>query len=381
LSEEIELERETESLCKRLSSMKESHKVVVMPDFFFDHFVFYDGSFKSFQQMIQDVVNQGGGNIPLTTQTVLRGGNSINCASALATLGAQVYFIGRTSELGLQLLKYYFPQENVDLSGVKTNGELALTVALEAKADGRKSNVMLNYPASVSDFGPESITKEDWEKILYADMVCCFNWLQNKKGTKLAQAVFRKAKAEGAGKTYFDTCDPSSRQKDIGEVVEGVLRKPFVDIFGVNENEACWYASYFSKSISKRRKTEDLNRLALEAASLLHKTLRMRIDLHTIEYSCSFSQENRFVAPGFDVKVRRVTGAGDAWNAGNIIGELAGLPHIERLLLANATAAYYIQDEIAKHPTKEDLVNFMTKTKMKTMKLENIIEGKEIKEA
>jgi hypothetical protein len=92
LSEEINLEQETESLCKHLSSMKESHKIIVMPDFFFDHFVFYDGSFKSLQQMIQDVVNQGGGNIPLTTQNMLRGGNAVNCASALATLGAQVYF-------------------------------------------------------------------------------------------------------------------------------------------------------------------------------------------------------------------------------------------------------------------------------------------------
>jgi ribokinase len=381
LSQEINLEQEIESLSKHLSSMKESQRVVVMPDFYFDHFVFYDGTFKSLQQMIADVANQGGGNIPLTTQSVLRGGNAINCASALAALGAQVYFIGRTNELGLQLLKYYFPQENVDLSGVKTDGELALTVALEAKADGRKSNVMLNYPASVSDFGPESITKEDWEKILYADMVCCFNWLQNKKGTKLAEAVFRKTKAEGAGKTYFDTCDPSSRRNDIGEVMTGVLKKPFVDIFGVNESEACWYAAHISKSISKRRQTEDLKKLALEASALLYKTLRMRIDLHTTEYSCSFSQENRFVAPGFDVKVKRVTGAGDSWNAGNIVGELAGLPHIERLLLANATAAYYIQDEAGKHATRQNIVDFLTKAKMKIVKVENIIEGEKVKEA
>lgn len=376
MGEEL-LEREIESLCKRLSSIKQPIKVVVMPDFFFDHLVFYDGPFKALQQRISEVAEQGGGNIPFTTQSVLRGGNAVNCVSALVSLGADVSFIGRTSDLGLYLLKYYFPHENVDLSGVKTDGQLALTVALEAKVGGRKSNVMLNYPASVSDFGPDSLTKEDWERILRADIVCVFNWLQNKKGTKLAEAVFRKAKAEGGGKTYFDTCDPSSRQKEIGDVLNGVLRKPFVDIFGVNESEACWFAGYLNKSFNKRRKTENLNKLALEAAALLHEKLRFRIDLHTIDYSCSFSQETKFFAPCFNVKVRRVTGAGDAWNAGNIFGEVVGLPHVERLLLANAAAGFYIQDEGGKHATKEELASFMQNTKTKTTDIGSEEESKE----
>jgi sugar/nucleoside kinase (ribokinase family) len=76
-----------------------------------------------------------------------------------------------------------------------------------------------------------------------------------------------------------------------------------------------------------------------------------------------------------------VTGAGDSWNAGNIVGELSGLPHIERLLLANATAAYYIQDEAGKHATRQNIVDFLTKAKMKIVKVENIIEGEKVKEA
>jgi ribokinase len=277
----------------------------------------------------------------------------------------------------MHLLRYFLPYENVDLTGVKTDGELALTVALEAKVGGRKSNVMLNYPASVSDFGPESLTKEDWEKILSADMVCCFNWLQNKKGTKLAETVFRKVKAEGAGKTYFDTCDPSSRRDEIVEVIK-MLKKPFVDIFGVNENEACWYAGALDKSFTKRRKTENLNKLALEAAMFLHEQLKIRVDLHTIDYSASFSQENRFVAPGFDVEVNRVTGAGDAWNAGNIFGELAGVPPDERLLLANAAAAFYLQSGEGKHSTRDELTKFLQETKTKPLAVEEKVESGQI---
>lgn len=375
MSEEAELlSKRIESLCKHVTDMKTPIKVTIMPDFFFDHIVDYQGSFKSLQEKIEEVANQGGGNIPSTTQSVMRGGNSINCVSALATLGANVFFTGRTSALGLHLLKYFLPYENVDLSGVKTDGELALTVALEAKVGGRKSNVMLNYPASVSDFGPESLTKEDWEKILSADMVCCFNWLQDKKGTKLADAVFRKVKAEGSGRTYFDTCDPSSRRDEIGEVIK-MLKKPFVDIFGVNENEACWYAAELDKSFTKRRKTENLNKLALDAAMLLHDQLKIRIDLHTIDYSATFSQENRFVAPGFEVEIKRVTGAGDAWNAGNIFGELTGVPPEERLLLANAAAAFYLQSEEGKHATREELVKFLQETKTKSISVEEKIES------
>lgn len=374
MAEEAELlSKHIESLCKHLTSTISPVKVAIMPDFFFDHIVDYDGSFKSLQERIEEVANQGGGNIPFTTQRVMRGGNSVNCVSALSALGANVFFTGRTSALGVHLLKYFLPYENVDLSGVKTDGELALTVALEAKVGGRKSNVMLNYPASVSDFGPDSLTSEDWEKILSADMVCCFNWLQNKKGTKLAETVFRKVKAEGAGKTYFDTCDPSSRRNEVDTVVK-ILKKPFVDIFGVNENEACWYAGSLDKTFNKRRKTENLNKLALEAAMLLHEKLKVRIDLHTIDYSASFSQENRFVAPGFDVKVNRVTGAGDAWNAGNIFGELAGLPPTERLIMANAAAAFYLQSEEGKHAARGDLVRFIQESKEKTLNIGDIIE-------
>ena len=376
MAEEAELlAKHIESLSKHISSMKSTVRAAVMPDFFFDHLVFFDGSFKSLQERIDAVANQGGGNIPLTEQCVMRGGNAINCVSALAVLGVDVSFIGRTSDLGLHLLKYFLPYGNVDLSGVKTDGELALTVALEAKVGGRRSNIMLNYPASVSDFGPDSINSEDWEKILRADMVCCFNWLQNKKGTKLAEGLFRKVKAEGGGKTYFDTCDPSSRQNEIGDLMKEILKKPFVDIFGMNESEACWFAGYFDKSFNKRRNKEDLGKLALEAAALLFDKLKLRIDLHTMDYSATFSQGNRFVAPGFETKVQRVTGAGDAWNAANIFGELAGMPHVERLLLANAAAAYYIQNPDGKHAKREDILGFLKEAKAKAIRVESIIEG------
>jgi sugar/nucleoside kinase (ribokinase family) len=63
--------------------------------------------------------------------------------------------------------------------------------------------------------------------------------------------------------------------------------------------------------------------------------------------------------PAYDVELRRSTGAGDAWNAGNIFGALLGLTTAFRLCLANAVAGYYVSSKRAVHPTVDDLIAFI----------------------
>jgi sugar/nucleoside kinase (ribokinase family) len=62
------------------------------------------------------------------------------------------------------------------------------------------------------------------------------------------------------------------------------------------------------------------------------------------------------------VKVLRATGAGDAWDAGNILGDANALSDECRLALANAVAAYYISDPVGSHPTRRKLVRFIEKS-------------------
>ncbi|NLE06464.1 MAG: hypothetical protein GX638_16895, partial [Crenarchaeota archaeon] len=50
--------------------------------------------------------------------------------------------------------------------------------------------------------------------------------------------------------------------------------------------------------------------------------------------------------------------AGDAWNAGNILGDANNLKAEARLALANAVAACYISDQAGNYPTKERLIKF-----------------------
>lgn len=331
-------------------------KIALMPDFFLDHLVTYKGTLNSFKTNITQIAAQRGGNIPNTTQIIQRGGNATNTAAALSTLGINAYIISRTSPLGLSLLKH-FTSKNVDLSHVKTDGKMALTTALELGYGDRKVNIMLGDPGSVADFNFNSLTEDDLKLIKKADYVCIFNWNLNLHGTELASKVFKLVKKEGKGKTFFDTGDPSPRKREINNLIEKLLLTHTIDTLSLNENEALWYASYFDKRISQRRKNKHPVD-PIECARILHDNLRTRIDLHTADYTATFNQEECLVQT-FSVPIQWVTGAGDAWNAADIYGEIIQLEDEQRLLFANAAAAYYISNPEGKHPTKDSAIDFL----------------------
>jgi sugar/nucleoside kinase (ribokinase family) len=99
--------------------------------------------------------------------------------------------------------------------------------------------------------------------------------------------------------------------------------------------------------------------LAMEAARILAKRLSARIDLHTTVFSATLRGKQEVVVPTFNVKALRATGAGDAWCAGNILGDCNGLSAECRLTLANAVAACYLSDPEGLHPNKQKLVGFL----------------------
>ena len=193
-----------------------------------------------------------------------------------------------------------------------------------------------------------------------ADYACLFNWAGTLKfGTALAQAVFGRAKTNGKGKTYFDTADPSPNSGAIAELMETVLKSNQVDILSLNENEAIIYASLLDKTLNDKKHNLDFAELAMEAAQVLAKHLPSRIDLHTTVFSATLTRKTETVVPAFKVEVLRATGAGDAWTAGNILGDRNGLSDECRLMLANAVSACYLTDPEGKHPTWEKLADFL----------------------
>jgi len=319
-------------------------KVTIMPHFCLDIFVGCDDDCDSFTCNFKEVVDRKGGNLPIKKQILSIGGKAANCASALDSIGCDVSLISKTDRLGLILLEHFFENKKIDLSHVKTDGKLASTCAIELK----EANVMLSDAGSLTEFSQEYLNDEDKELIESSNYVCISDWALNNKGTQIAEYVFKIAKKAKSAecKTFFDPGDPSFRKDiDIEQLIEKVLKKKLVDMLSVNEDEVIRYGS----------KIADSNTI-LQAGDNLKKMTR--VDLHTKDGDCSFkkSKETAFI-PSFICKPKRLTGAGDSWNAGDIYGDAIGLGDEARLMLSNAVAAYYISNEV--HPSIKDLVRFL----------------------
>jgi sugar/nucleoside kinase (ribokinase family) len=338
---------------------EEKCKVAVLPDFFLDRFVNLNFGVQGFTELLIDKVNRKGGSIDGISQTDTRGGNAINVASALANLGALVTPIVCTSEYGLQQLKYYLRELNIDFSHVKIRERISITTALEFKKQDEKTNVMIRDVGSLADFGPNDLDERDFKEIEDANYACLFNWAGTlKHGTELVQAVFDRAKI-GKSRTYFDTADPSPNKEGIAELMKYLLKSNKIDIISVNENEAITYASAFDNSFNSKVEELSFPELAMKAARVLALNFSARIDLHTTDFSATFSGKDEVVVPTFKINVLRATGAGDAWTAGNILGDWTDLSDEGRLTLANAVSACYLSDLQGKHPSWSKLSSFL----------------------
>ena len=322
--------------------------VVMLPDFFVDHFVSL-GTVDQTCDAVKHVATQGGGNLTGVAQRITQGGNAANTALALARLGICAHLICRTDLFGMHLLQYFLGRSGVDLSGVKTDGNLAITTALEF--DAHHTNVMMGDPGSVVDFSFDLLDEADRQLITSANLVGVTNWNLNRLGTDLACKVFELAKNHEV-RTFLDTGDPSPRVRDIPELIEKVLANPQLDILGLNENEL----RYYSNSVNNTQEG------MIAAGTVLKKTVPARIDLHTSLFAGSFHTTFVTVPVMSLSTVYRSTGAGDAWNAADIFADLLGFADDERLLFANMFAGYYISSPEMVHLTIDMLINCIKKT-------------------
>ena len=349
-----------------LKSEVEELNVVVMPDFFLDRLVSLDYDIKVFSEVLGTVVRRKGGSIDGIKQSELRGGNAVNTASALATLNVRTTPIVCTSAFGAQMIRFYLESDGVNFSHIKIFDKLSITTAMEFGVEKEKINVMLRDVGALARFGPQHLNDEDLEAVEKADYVCVFNWAGTRHfGTELAETVFRRVKTDGRGKTYYDTADPTPNREKIPELVKNVLQNKYLDVLSVNENEAICYASKLNNEIEELRRRLKFSELAKEAARILASHLSARVDLHTTSFSATFTRNGETVVPAFKVPVLRATGAGDAWNAGNILGDAHRLSEQCRLALANAVAACYISNPSGMHPTRKRLIEFCKRPKRK----------------
>lgn len=337
------------SLANRLDGLdpREFH-VVCLPDFFLDHFVELPPWEDAVAEMAR-IHAQGGGNLQRVAQRFSSGGNAANTALALARLGVRAHLIARTSAFGGDTLRSSLGGAGVDLSRMKTDGELAITTALEFGPARR--NVMLSNAGSVADFRFEDLDDNDLTLIEGSDAVLVANWAQCVRGgTGLVSSVARLAAKSGTI-SYVDTGDPSGRLPDVPTFVDDVLTQEPIGVLALNENELAHYAG--------ARATDRSDVLA--SGTTLAERLKGGLDLHTSGFAAAWTNGNPepAVVETFAVTPRRATGAGDAWNAGNLLGHMAGFEPAERLAAANALAAHYISSPEGRHPNLRDLAEFV----------------------
>ncbi len=328
-----------------------SPEVVLMPDFYLDHFVRFEGELEVFLGSLREMAERGGGNFPMTAQAIMRGGNAANTAAALLKLGGRPYLVAKANELGLWFLKRRSELEGPELRGVKATEAQSMTVALELRYGGRLINLMINDPGPVRDFGPSDLDEGDVEAMKRADFVCVLNWAQNSRGTELIQEVFGLVKREGVGKTFLDTGDPSAKRDEIKALLKGAVGRGLVDIWSMNENEAKWYSSAMGF------RADDAS--CFDMGKFMHEELGVIVDLHTSDFSSTHGPDGDWMVDSLPVSPLRKTGAGDAWNAADILGHSMRLDPELRLALSNAAASYYISNEEGRHASAGDLRAFL----------------------
>lgn len=329
------------------SELHDAH-AVLLPDLFLDLLIPLPGR-DALDQDLDRLIDQGGGNLLTPHQRIHLGGNAANTAHALASLGVPSTLIAPTNHLGRALFQQAMDGLPATQDALVPTQEAACTVALELDAD--EANVMLSNPGPLRDFGPADLDEEAWALIDDADILAITNWSQTlEHGTQLLDTVAARAKRNGAF-TFLDTGDPAHRGQDIQALLTDPTPLEHVSAWGMNEHEA----RFFAKTLQGSKPPEALT----DVAALLDEHVPPRIDVHTETQAFSLHEGDRQATEAFNVAPQHRTGAGDAWNAGNLAGDLLGLEARPRMTLANAVAALTITNP-ANEPVKlDDVATFL----------------------
>jgi ribokinase len=350
-------EKMLERIEDALTKTKTLGTVTVLPDYFVDRFVRIDDFDKLAAAISRKGEEGGGGSIRGIRQTEVKGGNAVNLGYSLAVLGIKTNVITIANSLSAEALRATFRRfQNVDLDIIE--GEPGYTVAMEFMKDGKIVNVMVSDAGDLKDFDQTKLEEHHWQKIMNSDLVSVLNWAAIPKGTDLTLAVFERAKEIGIP-TFFDPADVLEKAEDLPDLKKRVVDKGLIDYFSLNENEARITANV----LAGHKLPQDFTH------SDLHKTIRIladitgeTVDIHTVRLSISCRDKEVSTVKCHNLEQKTITGAGDVWDAADIIGYRAGLDVEERLTLANAAGGLFISRENAIAPENSELMNFIRNT-------------------
>jgi ribokinase len=344
-----------EAMRSSLTALGRSGSVSVLPDYFVDRLVKIESIDELISAIKKKSLEGGGGSIRGVSQAEVKGGNAVNLGYALGKFGARVNLLAIAESLPAETLRSTFQAfPNVKL--IIVPGRNGFTIALEFFEHGRHVNVMVSDTGDLGRFDGSAIDRDTLESISAARIVALVNWAANEGGNELCSKVFSSAKKQGA-LTFLDPADVARLSRNIPELKEKVFDKGLVDYMSLNDNEL----RIFCKVLLSHSLPQDYSRVDLErAVRLLSDVSHARVDLHTRSLSISCRSNDCLVVNCHKVNQKIVTGAGDVWDAGDIVGYLLGWKVEWRLRFANAAAGLYVSNEDAEPPTLEDVLRFIS---------------------
>jgi len=333
-------------MLEKLQNLNIVGSVVVLNDFFLDRIIKIQNIATLYDLISKK--SQLGGSIRGIPQTDLKGGNATNVAYALAKLGAPVSLITIANKSNSHILHETF-SEFPNCTLFLIDGNPGRTTSFEFSNNGHPVNIMLSDLGDNENFGPEKLGQKEQIAIQNADAVIVTNWASNEKGTELCKLVFGKSTKS---LHFLDPADIQSRPGEFKEAISELASN--LDSLCLNENECNILLKQFDLGmISNEEETKKL-------VSGLSEKISVTIDLHTSNGAFwSNGKEVEFVK-SLPTEVKFVTGAGDVWNAANILGYLADLEVKERLLFANTAASLYVKSPNGMPPTMQETLSFVT---------------------
>lgn len=328
--------------------------VVVMPDFFLDRIIKLKSK-EEFFEAISYKARFGGGSIRCVPTVDIKGGNAVNIAYSLARMGVKVGLFTQGDEIASAVLNQVFSAFHDKVTMIIVNGNHGHTTSFEFPNEkGLSVNVMVSDVGDNADFGPEKVNSAKHLKILdNADAVIVANWASNNKGTLLAEYVF-----ENSPKAlhFIDPADIASRKEDFRDSLERIAQ--VTDVLSMNENECNCLGEALGVGILIPAEEYGQEGVTVAAKLLADKT-RISVDLHTRKGTAwSNGRETAFVR-SIKVEAKTLTGAGDVWNAADVIGYLAGLDPKERLMFSNSSVSLYIRNASAAPPTIDQVYELL----------------------
>ncbi len=333
-------------MLEKLQNLNIVGSVVVLNDFFLDRIIKIQNIVTLYDKILKK--SQLGGSIRGIPQTDLKGGNATNVAYALAKLGAPVSLITIANKSSSHILHEAF-SEFPNCSLFLIDGNPGRTTSLEFSNNGHPVNIMLSDLGDNENFGPEKLGQKEQNAIQNADAIMVTNWASNEKGTELSKYVFSKSIKS---LHFLDPADIQSRPSEFKEAISELASS--LDSLCLNENECNILLKQFGLGIiSNDKETKKL-------VSSLSEKISITVDLHTSNGSFwSNGKEVEFVK-SLPIEVKSVTGAGDVWDAANILGYLAGLEVKERLFFANTAASLYVGSSNGISPTMQEVLSLAT---------------------